>query len=571
MTPTKQKKQSRSRRRGGAPKLRIIPLGGQEEVGRNMTVFEYGTDIIIVDMGVQFPEENMPGIDYIVPNVAYLKGKEKNIRGVVFSHGHLDHIGAAPILLEKLQNPPILGRPLTLALIKNRQEDYKKGSTKKLRTIQINRVTDRHRLGKFTVRYFPVDHSIMDAVGVIIETPSGTVIHPGDWTYEKDPIGRQAITYAQLAKLPKPTILMLESLGSTNTKERVPERVMHENLNRLIREAPGRVVIGTFSSQIERIKNVIEYAGSIGKKVALDGYSMKLNIEVARKLGYIKPGKHTLITVDQVKKYPDRRVVVLCTGAQGEPNAVLSRIVNGSHRFIKIKKSDTIIFSSSVIPGNERTIQRLKDNMYRLSDNVVHSDIMDIHSSGHSTAQDLVEVVNQIKPTYFVPVYANHYFLKEAEKLMVRHKFPKQNIFILDNGNILEVDKRKASIAPKKVPSDYVFVDGLGVGDVSNVVLRDRQMLAEDGMFVIIVTVDKKTGGIVGNPDIISRGFIYMKHNKDLVEKVRVKVKNILKDQEPRAQADESYIKNKIRDQIGQFLFSKTERRPMVLPVVIDV
>lgn len=571
MTPTKQKKQpSRSRRHSGA-KLRIIPLGGQEEVGRNMTVFEYGNDIVILDMGVQFPEEDMPGIDYIVPNVAYLKGKEKKIRGVVFSHGHLDHIGAAPILLEKLQNPPIIGRPLTLALIKNRQEDYKKGSANNLRTIQINKVTDRQRLGKFTVSYFPVDHSIMDAVGVILETPNGTVIHPGDWTYEKDPIGRQAVTYSRLAQLPKPTILMLESLGSTNIKERVPEKTMHDNLNRLMREAPGRLIIATFSSQIERIKNVIEYAGAIGKKVALDGYSMKLNIEVARKLGYIKPGKQTLITVDQVKKYPDRRVVVLCTGAQGEPNAVLSRIVNGSHRFIKVKKEDTIIFSSSVIPGNERTIQRLKDNMYRLSDNVIHSDIMDIHSSGHSSAQDLVEVVNQIKPTYFIPVYANHYFLKEAEKLMIRNNFPKDNIFILDNGHVLEIDKRKPAIAPKKVPSDYVFVDGLGVGDVSNVVLRDRQMLAEDGMFVVIVTIDKKTGTIVGSPDIISRGFIYMKHNRDLVDKVRAKVKKILKDQEPRAQADEAYIKNKIRDQVGQFLFSKTERRPMVLPVVIDV
>lgn len=566
------KQMTRPSRRNKKPTtLRIIPLGGQEEVGRNMTVFEYGQDIIILDMGVQFPEEDMPGIDYIVPNVSYLKGKEKRIRGVVFSHGHLDHIGAAPILLEKLQNPTILGRPLTLALIRNRQEDYKKGTSKKLRTIQINKVSDRHRLGKFTVRYFPVDHSIMDAVGVIIETPNGTVIHPGDWTYEKDPIGRAAINYRQLAKLPKPTVLMLESLGSTSTKERVPEKVMHENLNRLIQQAPSRIIIGTFSSQIERIKHVIEYAGSIGKKVALDGYSMKLNVEVARQLGYVKPKKGTLITVDQIKKYPDQRIVVLCTGAQGEPNAVLSRIVNGSHRFIKVKKTDTIIFSSSVIPGNERTIQRLKDNMYRLCDNVVHSDIMDIHSSGHSSAADIVEVVNQIQPTYFVPVYANHYFLKEAEKLMIRNKFPKDNIRILDNGSVLEVTRKKATIAPKKVPSDYVFVDGLGVGDVSNVVLRDRQMLAEDGMFVVIVTVDKKTGGIIGSPDIISRGFIYVKHNKDLLEKVRAKVKNILKDKEPRAQADETYIKNKIRDQIGQFLFSKTERRPMVLPVVIEV
>lgn len=541
-----------------------------------MTIFEYGNDIVIVDMGVQFPEEDMPGIDYIVPNVAYLQGKEKNIRAVIFSHGHLDHIGAAPILLEKLKNPTIIGRPLTLALVKNRVEDFRKGGAKHLRTITISRVTDQHRLGAFTATYFPVDHSIMDAVGVILKTPAGTVIHPGDWTYEKNPIGRAMVHYDQLAKLPKPTVLMLESLGSTNTKERVPERVMHDNLNRLIQDAPGRVIIATFSSQIERIKHVLEFAGSLGKKVALDGYSMKLNIDVAQKLGYIKPGRNTLVPIDQISKFPERRIVVLCTGAQGEPNAVLSRIVNGSHRFVKVKKTDTIIFSSSVIPGNERTIQRLKDNMYRMSDNVVHSDIMDIHSSGHSTAADLIEVVKQIKPTYFLPVYANHYFLKEAEKLVTRRGYPKDHVFILDNGQVLEVTPQGAKSLEKKVPSDYVFVDGLGVGDISHVVLRDRQMLAEDGMFVIIVTIDKKTGALVKNggmenPYIISRGFIYMKHSQQLLGAVRTKVIKILKDQESRAQADEAFIKNKIRDQIGQFLFTKTERRPMVLPVVIEV
>jgi len=552
-------------------KLRVIPLGGQEEVGRNMTVFEHSNDIVILDMGIQFPEEDMPGIDYIIPNITYLKGKEKNIKGVIFSHGHLDHIGAAPILLEKLGNPLIIGRPLTLALIKNRAEDYQKGTAKQLKTITIKSVKDKIKLGNFLAEFFPVDHSIMDAVGVILKTNQGTIIHPGDWTYEKNPSGREKFNYRHLARLARPTYLMLESLGSTLKKERVPEKIMYENLQKLIQQSPGRIIIGTFSSQIERIKQLLEYCNRIGKKVALDGYSMKTNIEVAKQLGYIKVKKETLITIDQIHKYPEKRVVVICTGAQGEPNAVLSRIISGNHRFVKIKKQDTIVFSSSVIPGNERTIQRLKDNLYRLSDNVVHSEIMDVHSSGHSTSDDILELVKQIKPNYFLPVYANHYFLKEAEKLVIRNNFPKKNIFILDNGSILEINNRKPNLLGKKVPADYVFVDGLGVGDVSNVVLRDRQMLASDGMFVVIVTIDNETGKLVGKPDIISRGFIYMKHNKKLLDQVRDKVIKLLKDKEPRAKADEAYIKSKIRDKIGQYLYSKTERRPMVMPVVIEV
>ncbi len=551
--------------------LRIIPLGGQEEVGRNMTVFEYHKDIIILDMGVQFPEEDMPGIDYIIPNICYLKGKEKNIRAVIFSHGHLDHIGAAPILLEQLGYPPVVGRPLTLALLKNRLEDHKKGSAKQLRSIIIRNITDRIRLGKFLTKFFPVDHSIMDAIGIIIETPHATVLHPGDWTYEEDPVSHRKVQYHQLAKLKRPTILMLESLGATNTNKRVPERVMYNNLQRLISQAPGRIIIGTFSSQIERIKQILEFAEKIGKKVALDGYSMKMNIEVAKQLGYIKVKKETLIPIDKIHRYPDKQIIVICTGAQGEGNAVLSRIVNGQHRFVQIKKSDTIVFSSSIIPGNERTIQRLKDNLYRLSDNVVHSDIMDIHSSGHGTAEDIATVLKQVKPDYFLPVYANHYFLKEAEKLAIREGFRKENIFILDNGSVLEFDHGRPHLTNQKVPTSYVMVDGLGVGDISHVVLRDRQMLAEDGMFVVIVKIDAETGKLINSPDIISRGFIYMKENKKLLDQTRDKVKKILKDRDPRTSADETFIKNKIRDVIGSFLFSKTERRPMVLPVIIEV
>ncbi len=350
--------------------LKIIPLGGCEEVGRNMTVFEYGQDIVILDMGLQFPEEDMPGIDYVIPNVEYLKGKEKNIRGVIFSHGHLDHIGAAPILLNQLGNPQIIGRPLTLEMVKHRVEDLYHGASKKLKTLYIKDMAEKISLGAFTLSFFQVDHAIMDAMGVILETPSATVIHPGDWTIEKDPVGRKAINYSQLANLKRPTILMLESLGATVTKEPVTEEEMLNNLYTLITKAPGRVIITTFSSQITRIRQILEFATQNNKKVALDGFSMKLNIELATKLGYVKIPKGVIITTDKAHTYPDNKVIIVCTGGQGEEMAALSRIVAGNHRFVKIKKEDTVIFSSSVIPGNERTVQRVKDNLYRQSANV---------------------------------------------------------------------------------------------------------------------------------------------------------------------------------------------------------
>ncbi len=560
----------RNRATIGEPSLKICPLGGQEEVGRNCTVFEYEDDIIILDMGMQFADEDMPGIDYIVPNVSSLRGKEKNIRGVIFSHGHLDHIGAAPILLEQLGNPPIIGRKLTLAMIKHRQEDYKRGTTKNLKTITVDSIKQTINLGKFKVSFFQVEHSIVDAVGVIIQTPHGTVIHPGDWMIDND--GEGSISYEHLSQLPSPRILMLESLGVAYTKERVPVKTSQGNLEKLIREARGRVIIGTFASQLERVASLIAYSEKLGKKVILDGYGMKMNVRIAQELGYIPAHKNTLVPVEQVNNYPEDKVVVICTGAQGEPNAVFSRIVNDNHRFISIKKSDVVIFSSSVIPGNERSVQKVKDQLYRLSDTVIHSSIMDVHSGGHANVDDIKEILKQIKPDYFLPVYANHYMLVEAKKLAIREGFKPEQVFVLDNGQILSFQKNnKPVVLKEKVNTDYVMVDGLGVGDVSEVVLRDRRLMADDGMLVVIVTIDAKTGSIIGNPDLISRGFIYMKESRDLIEKTRTRVKKIVKDKNPLTPVDDDYVKNKIRNDLGQFLFTSTKRRPMILPVVIKV
>ncbi len=556
-----------------APGLKIIPLGGMEEVGRNMTVFEYEKDIVILDMGIQFPEEDMPGIDYIIPSISYLKGKEKNIRAVIFTHGHMDHIGAAPLLLPKLGFPPVIGRDLTIAMIKKRMEDFERNSSKRLDIIKINSVSDRFNLGKFRVGFFNVEHSIVDAVGVIIGTPQGTIIHPGDWTMEKNPVDGSPLTYRHLSNLPRPKILMLESLGATNTSpEMVSEREMYANLEKLIAEAKGKVIIGTFASQIKRIGHLLEYAKQIGKKVALDGYSMKINVEIARELGYIKVGKETIVPINSINKYPEEKIVVICTGAQGEGNAVLSRIVSGDHKFIKIRKNDTIIFSSSVIPGNERTIQRLKDNLYRKCDNVVHSDIMDVHASGHCNADSIKEMIKQVQPDFFLPVYANHYILKEAAKLASNIGFPKENIFVLDNGAIIEFRNRAVRVLNKKADTGYVFVDGLGIGDVGEVVLRDRQALSQDGMFVIIAVVDRQLGRVKGSPDIISRGFVYLRESKELLREVRRRVIAIVdKTANANGAINPDYIKEEIRNKIGEFLFVKTERRPMVLPVVIEV
>jgi len=558
--------------RRGVNELKIIPLGGCEEVGRNMTVFEYGQDIVLLDMGLQFPEEDMPGIDYVIPNVEYLKGKEKNIRAVIFSHGHLDHIGAAPILLNQLGNPQIIGRPLTLEMVKHRVEDLYRGASKKLKTTYIKDLKEKFTLGSFTLSFFAIDHSVMDAVGVILTTPVATVIHPGDWTIGRASETKKVITYTHLANLPRPTVLMLESLGATNSKEPVTEEEMLNNLYNLISKAPGRTIIATFSSQIERIRQILEFATKTNRKVALDGFSMKLNIELATKLGYIKIPKGVIITTDKAHTFPDNKVVIICTGAQGEEMAALSRIVAGNHKFIKIKKEDTVVFSSSVIPGNERTVQRLKDSLYRLSDNVYHSEIIDVHISGHGNINGIKQMIREISPTYFIPVYGNHYMLKESAKIAYELGAPKDKVIVPDNGSIIKFTKDSAEMLKEKVPTNYVFVDGLGVGDVGEIVLRDRQMLAEDGMFVIVAVIDKQTGRVKGSPDIISRGFVYLRESKDLLSQTRKKVIEIVdKSAGHGGPVNWTYVKDEIRNKIGDFLNSKTSRRPMILPVVIEV
>ena len=550
--------------------LRIIPLGGQEEVGRNCTVFEYGKDIVVLDVGLQFPEEDMPGIDYIIPDVRYLRGKEKNIRGVILSHGHLDHIGAVPHILPQLGWPPVYSSKLTLALVRKRLEESHLQAH--LRAHEIKSDREVLQFGHIRINFFKVTHSVMDTMGVVISTPDVSVIHMGDWRYDLDPVEGPPTDFSHLAQwnTPKrPSLLMMESLGSTKEGHQGSEREVYETLRRLITNAAGRVIVATFASGLERVSQIINIADQLGKKVALDGFSMKTNVEIGKRIGYLKYRAATLVDVSRINDYPQNKIVVICTGAQGEDRAVLMRIASGEHRHLKVESKDTIIFSSSVIPGNERSIQRLKDTLYRQGAEVIHKEIMDVHAGGHAFIEDIKLLLRQAKPHYLVPVYANHYMLRESSKVAQSIGFPAHNIFILDNGSVLEVGPRGARILKDKTPIDYVFVDGLGVGDISHVVLRDRQMMAEDGMIVIICTIDQRRGRLVHNPDLISRGFVHMKENRKLIEETRAKVKDMfsgnLKD------VDENYYRDQIRNVVGQFLFEKTQRRPMVLPVIIQV
>lgn len=555
--------------RNGEP-LRVWILGGNEEVGRNMTVVEYGKDIVIIDMGLQFPEEDMPGIDYIIPNIDSLRGKERNIRGVFITHGHYDHIGAIPHLIGPLGNPVIYGTPLTLGITEKRQADFTNAPKLKLHPLHDG---DKLRMGAMTVEIFLVSHNIPGSIGYIIDTPQGKIVHTGDFKIDLQPSGDQPANIARIAKLHDENIMALFS-DSTNASQpgrQLSESEIKVDLERLIANAHGRLIVGTFASNLGRLQQLIWHAEKNNRKVFIEGFSMRTNIEIAQQLGYMKVQKGTIQPSQDMHKYPDHAVMLLCTGAQGEGRAALMRIANREHRFIRIKAGDTVVFSSSVVPGNERSVTRLTDSLYREGANVFNYTMMDIHAGGHAKQEDLKFMLKLVNPKYLIPIEGNHSFLHNHKKTAVSVDFPEKNVFIADNGQVIEFIKGEGRLSTKHMNTDYVFVDGLGVGDISNVVLRDRQQMAADGMLMVVVTIDGRTGKLVNEPDIISRGFVYMKESQRLIAETQAKVKAILADHEPRMAADDVMIKNKIRDELGTFLFQKTERRPLILPVMIKV
>ncbi len=552
-------------------KLRIIPLGGLEEVGRNCIVFEYEKDIVIVDMGLQFPEEDMPGIDYSIPNIAYLRGKEKNIRGVIITHGHYDHIGGLPHLIPKLGNPPLYGTDLTLAMVAKKNDDVNPGFK-----LRLHKVTTRDtvRLGSsFRARFLGISHNIPASLGVILQTPVGTVLHTGDFKLDPDAEEKNETDFRMIKQLKGMRLLALMS-DSTNAARQgkmQTEREIEENLGTLFTQARGRMIIAIFSSLLSRAQQLIRLAEKNNRKIMVEGYSLRTNIEIGKQLGYIKARKGTLITWEEGKKLPAKRMLIMCTGAQGEDNAVLMRIANREHRYLRIEKNDLVVFSSSVVPGNERSVQRLKDGLYRENAEVVDSQMMDIHASGHAKSDDLAWFIRTVQPRYFIPIEGNHAFLRIHGNLAIKEGVPPQHVLIADNGQVIEFTKQGGKVTNERVPVEHVFVDGLGVGDVSHVVIRDRQQMSADGMVVVIATVDGKTGELLGTPDIITRGFVHVNENFRLINEVKTLAKRVLTDKDPKMPANDTFLRDKLRETVGQFLFSKTERRPLILPVIIEV
>ncbi len=550
--------------------LKFAALGGLEEIGRNCSFFEYGDEIVIIDMGIQFPEEETPGIDYIIPNISSLVPKRENIKAIILTHGHYDHIHAIPYLIAKLGNPIIYATQFTKALVEKRVQEFP--NLPKLK-IELVKAGDRVRISEsFHAEFFDVGHTIPDAAGLILETPVGKLVHFGDFRLDVDKEGtpENLEIFKRIGELGVHAIF----IDSTNAHEdghALSEKIVEKNLEELIKNAKGRVIIATFASLLTRITEILKIAEKLGRRVAINGRSMKDNIQIAQNLGYIKVKKDFITPLEEVHQHKDDKILILTTGAQGEPNAGLMRIVNGEHRLISLKRTDTVIFSSSVVPGNERSVQALQDNIARQVDEVYNSKLLDIHTSGHGPREDIRLVIKLTKPKFVVPVHAYYFMRTQTRKTAESVGIPSENVILVDNGQICEITKDSFKITDNFVDASYVMVDGLGVGDVGEVVLRDRLALAKEGMVVVITTIDRHNGKILKNPDIISRGFIYLKENKELLDGVRQKIKSIIYRIPNRHEVDMDYVKTLMRDQIGQFLYNKTQRRPMILPVIIEV
>jgi len=568
----KQKRPKRRERTSGSDlNVRIIPLGGLGEVGRNMMLLEYNKKILIIDVGLAFPEENMLGVDYFIPDTKYLEKRQKDILGIIITHGHFDHLGAVPYLIKKLGNPPIFSSRLSLAIVSKRQKEFP--GLPKLKTTAVKNGSVIS-LGPFKVEFFRQNHSIPENLGLFIKTPVGNIVHTSDFKFDSDPMYEPPADFKKLNALAKRGILLLMS-DSTNAEKEghsLTEKEIMGNLEEIFKKTNGRIITATFSSLLNRIHQIITLSEKYNRKVAIEGYSMKANVEIAQKLGYLEIKKNTIIQTKQVKDYPDSRVTILCTGSQGEESAALVRITAKEHKILRLKRGDTVILSSSAIPGNERVIQGLKDNILRQGAKVFHYQMMDIHTGGHAKQQELVQMIKIMKPRFFLPIHGQYSMLLEHTKLARKTGIPEKNIVVAENGQIVNLERNNISILNKTVPSSYVMVDGLGVGDVQEVVLRDRTIMAKDGMFVIVVVIDHQTGKVKGSPDIMSRGFVYLKESKELLAQTRKRVVDIV-DKTGSGQKPVNFIhlRNDIRNKIGKFLFRKTKRRPMVLPVIIKV
>ena len=548
-------------------RLKIIPLGGLSEIGKNMMMMEYENDIIVIDAGLMFPEEEMLGIDLVIPDINYLLEKREKIRGIVITHGHEDHIGALPYLLPQL-NVPIYSTKLTQGLISVKLKERKALSGAKLNVIPPGgEVT----LGKFRIEFFPVCHSIPDSVGLIIYTPIGIIVHSGDFKLDYTPVDGKPTDLSRLAQLGAQGVLLLLS---DSTYAELPgytpsERVVGETLDHIMADAPGRVIITTFASLISRVQQVIDSAAKHQRRVFIIGRSMTDNVNMALRLGYLNAPDGVLARIDELKGMPRDKVVFVTTGSQGEPTSALVRIANRDHRWVHIVRGDTVVISATPIPGNEALINRTVDSLFKQGARVLYSKVAPVHVHGHGSQEELKLLLNLVKPKFFMPIHGEYRHLSLHAKLAQSVGIPKDNIFVLEDGDVIELTPEVAKVTGK-VASGNVYVDGLSVGDIGSVVLRNRRMLSRDGMVVVIIAVNRQTGKLVGRPDIISRGFVDTREAKDMIEESRNLVARVL-DHGGSRPADWGFINTKVRDTLNKFYYKQTRRRPMVLPFMVKV
>lgn len=554
--------------------VRIIPVSGAEEIGRNMNIIETKDDIIVVDAGFQFvsSESNAPGIDYILPNTQYLEERKHKIRALIITHGHLDHIGGIPFIMERIGNPPIYTQYLTSLMILKRQEEFPHTDPVSMVVIKEG---ESFTVGKTKIKTFPVTHSIPDAMGVSIETKHGDVVITGDikLVHENGKVVVEEREEWEKVGKNNNLALLCDSTNADRQGFSTSEGLVFQTLEEIIRKSTGRLIIGTFASQFDRLINIIKVCEEMGKKVVMEGRSIKTNIEIAMKAKLFEVDSKIFISATDIKDYPSDKIVILSTGAQGEQFAALMRMATDKHKSITLNERDTVVLSSSVIPGNEVAVQKLKDNIYRKNVKIINYQGSHVHSSGHGNAGELVWISQTVKPKFLIPVHGHHYHLKSHMYAAIENGFPKENITVPDNGTIIDITNgTEMKVQPMRIPTELMMVDGFTVGTRQEVVLRDRQTLAEDGMFVIIAAVNSRTGKLRKSPDIISRGFVYLRENQQLLSEARVLIKKTVEKQtEKMHPLDLELVKDELTDVISGFLLQRTQKNPMVIPVLLGV